>query len=41
MFIVRLLTALPMADDRIALTNGASPQNELIAVSGPIGFQLV
>jgi hypothetical protein len=41
MFIVRLLTAAPVPDDRIAFTNGASPQNELIAVSGPIGFQLV
>jgi len=41
MFIVRLLTAPPVPDDRIAFTNGASPQNELIAVSSPIGFQLV
>src|SRR5271157_3870008 len=41
MFIVRLLTSPPVPDDRIAFTNGASPQNELIAVSGPIGFQLV
>ena len=41
MFIVRLLTAPPVPDDRIAFTKGASPQNELIAVSGPIGFQLV
>jgi hypothetical protein len=30
-----------MADDGIAFTNRASPQDELVAVSGPIGFQLV
>ena len=41
MFIVRLLAAAPVADDRIAFANGASPQDDLIAVSGPIGFELV
>jgi len=41
MFVVRLLAPATVADDRIALTNRASPQDELIAVCGPIGFQLV
>ena len=41
MFIVRLLAAAPVADDRIAFTNGASPQNDLNAALGPIGFELV
>ena len=41
MFIVRLLAAASVADDRIAFTNGASPQDELVAVSGPVGFELV
>jgi hypothetical protein len=39
--IVGLLAAPPMADDRIAFTNRASPQDDLIAVSGPVGFELV
>jgi len=41
MFIVRLLTAPPVPDDGIAFTDRTSPQDELIAVCGPIGFQLV
>ena len=41
MFIVRLLAAPPVADDRIAFTNRASPQDELVAVCGPIGFEFV
>ena len=41
MFIVRLLAAASVTDDRIAFANRASPQDELIAVCGPIGFQLV
>jgi hypothetical protein len=39
--IVGLLAPPSVTDDRIAFTNRASQQNELIAVSGPIGFQLV
>ena len=39
-FIVRLLAAASVADDRIAFTHGASPQNDLVAVSGPVGFEL-
>jgi hypothetical protein len=39
--IVGLLTASSVADDRIAFTNGASPQDKLVAVSGPVGFELV
>jgi hypothetical protein len=39
--IVGLLAAASVADDRIAFTNRASPQNDLVAVSGPVGFQLV
>ena len=41
MFIVRLLAPATMTDDGIAFANRASPQDELIAVCGPIGFQLV
>ena len=41
MFIVRLLAAASVADDRIAFTNRASPQNDLGAARGPIGFELV
>ena len=40
MFIVRLLAAAPVADDRVACTNGASPQNNLNPACGPIGFEL-
>jgi hypothetical protein len=40
--IVDLLAAASVADDRIAFTNRASPQDDLVvAVSGPVGFQLV
>ena len=39
--IVRLLAAAPVADDRIAFTNRASPQDDLLAVSDPVGFELV
>jgi len=41
MLIVRLLTAAAMADDRIAFTSGASPQEDFGAARGPIGFELV
>jgi hypothetical protein len=41
MFIVRLLAPATVTDDRIAFTNRASSQDELVAVCGPIGFQLV
>jgi len=41
MLIVRLLAAASMADDRIAFTCGASPQDDFGAACGPIGFELV
>ena len=41
MFVVCLLAAVPVADDRILLTNGALPQNGFGTAGGPIGFQLV
>jgi hypothetical protein len=41
MLIVRLLAAASVTDDRIAFTNGASPQNGLATTGGPIGFELV
>jgi hypothetical protein len=41
MLIVRLLAAAPMADDRIAFTSGASPQDDFGAVRRPIDFELV
>ena len=41
MLIVGLLAAASVADDRIAFTNRASPQNDLVTVSGPIIFDLV
>jgi len=40
MLIVRLLAAASMADDRIALTHGTSPQDDLAGLSCPIGFEL-
>lgn len=40
MLIVRLLAAAPMADDRIALTNGTSPQDDAGALFGPVSFEL-
>ena len=39
--IVGLLAAASVTDDRIAFTNRASPQDDLVAVFGPVGFQLV
>ena len=39
--IVRLLEATSVADDQVASTNRASPQNGFGAVRRPIGFQLV
>ena len=41
MLIVCLLAAAAVADDRVACTNGASPQNDRNAAFGPIGFELV
>ena len=41
MLVVRLLAAVPVADDRIAFTSRASPQDGLVAVSGPVRFKLV
>jgi hypothetical protein len=41
MFIVGLLAAASVADDRVAFTNRASPHHDLLAVARPIGFELV
>jgi hypothetical protein len=41
MFIVRLLAATTVADDRIAFANRASPQDDVLAVARPVGFELV
>jgi hypothetical protein len=41
MLIVRLLAAVSVANDRIAFTSGAFPQDDLVAISGPVGFELV
>jgi hypothetical protein len=41
MLIVGLLAAASLADDRIAFTKGAAPQDDLVAASGPIVFDLV
>jgi hypothetical protein len=41
MLIVRLLAAASVADNRIPFTSGASPRDDLVAVSGPVGFELV
>jgi hypothetical protein len=41
MLVVRLLVAASMADDRIARTNRASPQDDFGAVRRPIRFELV
>ncbi len=38
---MRLLAAASMADDGIALTNRASPQDDSGAARGPISFELV
>ena len=40
-FIVRLLAAASMADDRIVFTSGASPQDDFGAARGPNRFELV
>jgi hypothetical protein len=40
-FVVRLLATASVANDRIAFTNRASPQDDLVAVFSPVGFQLV
>jgi hypothetical protein len=40
-FIVRLLAAASVADDRIVFAGGAPPQNNLGATRGPIRFELV
>jgi hypothetical protein len=41
MLIMRLLAPVSMPDDRIALTNGTLPQNNIGALFGPVGFELV
>src|SRR5262245_11470795 len=41
MLIVCLLAAASVTDDRIAFTNGVSPQNDFGRACGPIGFELV
>jgi hypothetical protein len=41
MLIVGLLAAASVADDRIAFTNGASPQDDVFTACGPVGFELV
>lgn len=41
MLIVRLLAAATVTDDRIAFAHRASPQDDLVAVSRPVAFQLV
>jgi hypothetical protein len=40
-FIVRLLATATVTDDGIAFANRASPQNQVVAVASPIGFDLV
>ena len=39
--IVRLLAAASVADDQIAFTNRASPQDDFGATRGPLRFELV
>ena len=41
MLIVRLLAPPSVANDGIPFANRASPQDDLVAVSSPIGFELV
>jgi hypothetical protein len=41
MLIVRLLAPPTVANDRIAFTNRASPQHDVLSVASPIGFELV
>ena len=40
MFIVRLLATATVPDNRIAFTNWAAPQQNVLAVASPIGFEL-
>ena len=40
-FIVRLLAPTTVTDDGIAFANRTSPQQNLLAVARPIGFDLV
>ena len=40
MLIMRLLAAASVTDDRIAFTNRASPQDDLVAVFGPVNSKL-
>jgi hypothetical protein len=40
MFTLRLLAPATVADDRIAFPNRTSPQQDLLAVARPIGFDL-
>jgi len=39
--VVRLLAAPSVANDRIAITNGTSPQDNVRTLFGPVGFELV
>ena len=41
MFVVRLLATATVTDDGIAFTNRAAPQQSVLAVAIPIGFDLV
>jgi hypothetical protein len=41
MFIVRLLAPATVADDGIAFAKRASPQQDLLAITSPVGFELV
>jgi hypothetical protein len=41
MFIVRLLAAASVTDDRITFTSGTLPQDDLRAARGPIRLELV
>ncbi len=41
MLIMRLFAASSVTGDRIAFTNGASPQDDFLAVFGSVGFELV
>jgi hypothetical protein len=41
MFIVGLLAAATVADDRIAFADRTSPQHDVLAVASPIEFELV
>ena len=40
-WIVRLLAAASVTRDRVAFTNGALAQDDLVGVVGPVSFQLV